>query len=84
MAADGGASIIRYTWRLEESAVTEEDDIILDRLKQLATEVLPEDWKMWRTGEIFGDAGDPQILHKIRFALPTFRMVRAFFQRPPI
>lgn len=68
---------------LEESAATEDQDKILDRLKLSAEEWLPEGWRSWKVvdlskEEIFGQVVDPQVLNKLRFALPTVAIAKAF------
>ncbi|XP_044580459.1 uncharacterized protein LOC123267486 [Cotesia glomerata] len=68
---------------VEEAAVTEEQDKVLDRLKLAAEEWLPTGWRNWKVvnlskEEIFGDELDPQVLNKLRFALPTVAIARAF------
>lgn len=70
---------------LEDAAQTEEEDRILDRLKLLAQESLPVGWKNWKTlnpsmEDLFGAEleVDPQILNKLRFALPTVGIAKAF------
>ncbi|XP_012269133.2 uncharacterized protein LOC105693654 [Athalia rosae] len=69
---------------LEESAETEDQDVILDRLKLLAYDNLPEGWTNWKTinyskEDLFGEGDvDPQILNKLRFALPTIGIAIAF------
>ncbi|XP_045469296.1 uncharacterized protein LOC123676975 [Harmonia axyridis] len=68
---------------LEESAETENDNLILERLKLLAQENLPEGWTEWKVAQltkeqVLGNPVDPLVLNKIRFALPTLGVVRAF------
>lgn len=80
----GPASFITMSDLLEESAETEEDDVLLDKIKAIAQQSLPDGWTNWKTlnpskEELFGEAMDPQILNKIRFALPTLEYVRTFY-----
>lgn len=65
-----------------------EEDKILDKLKELAKEALPEGWEGRRSlhlpaQTVLGIAEDetavePQVLNKLRFALPTVGIARAF------
>lgn len=64
-------------------AETPEEEQILQRLKTLAAAHLPEGWKKWSAvqfsrEELLGSELDPQILNKVRFALPTVGIARAF------
>ena len=64
-------------------AESAKDNEILDRIKSLAAGCLPPGWKDWKIiatskDEVLEDPIDPQVLNKIRFALPTTGMVRAF------
>lgn len=70
---------------LGEAAYSEELDAILDNLKTLATETLPEGWREHQVlnlskTELFGEefAIDIQVLNNIKFALPTVGIARAF------
>lgn len=59
------------------------DNAILSRLLQLVSTHLPEGWKNWKIHrltreELLGNEMDPQILNKIRFAIPTVGLARAF------
>lgn len=68
---------------LEETGDTEADSKILERIKLLAQELLPEGWPSWKVtrlsrDEVFGTPIDPQVLNKLRFALPTDELARAF------
>lgn len=70
---------------LSEAAEREEEDEVLDKLKALAIETLPVGWREDKVlnlskEALFGDEDkiDPQVLNKIRFALPTCGIVRAF------
>lgn len=78
-----GSAFVTMEELIEESAETEEQDKILDRLKLAAEEWLPEGWRNWKVvnlskEEVFGDSLDPQVLNKLRFALPTTAIARAF------
>ncbi len=69
---------------LDEEVTPREDEIILNRLILLAEKHLPVGWRNWKTinltwEELFGDDLDPQVLNKIRFALPTRGIAEAFF-----
>ncbi|KAL4720728.1 hypothetical protein ACJJTC_004445 [Scirpophaga incertulas] len=77
-------SLIVLEELLEEAAATEEEDVILDKLKELARNSLPEGWRLWKTENptkegLFGESIDPQLLNKIRIALPTLGVVQAFY-----
>nr|CAI5830202.1 unnamed protein product [Callosobruchus analis] len=59
------------------------DNMILERLKALAVQHLPQGWKEWTLAatdrdDVLEDPIDSQILNKIRFALPTVGIARAF------
>nr|CAH7718718.1 unnamed protein product [Callosobruchus chinensis] len=63
----------------------EDDNAVLHRIKRLATAHLPEVWRNWKVfplsrKDILGAELDPQILSKIRFALPTVGLLQAFYQ----
>ncbi|VEN47285.1 unnamed protein product, partial [Callosobruchus maculatus] len=54
----------------------QDDNAILQRIKNLAVAHLPEGWRSWKVfglsrKDILGAGLDPQILSKVRFALPT-------------
>nr|CAI5822432.1 unnamed protein product [Callosobruchus analis] len=56
-----------------------DDDEVLIRLKRLAAEFLPEGWKDWRVDIFLNEPEvDPQLINKIRFALPTVGIALAF------
>nr|CAI5832558.1 unnamed protein product [Callosobruchus analis] len=56
-----------------------DDDEVLIRLKRLAAEFLPEGWKDWRADISLNEPEvDPQLINKIRFALPTVGIALAF------
>ncbi|KAJ8735810.1 hypothetical protein PYW07_007430 [Mythimna separata] len=68
---------------LDESGETQQDEVILERVKVLAQESLPKGWTQWEVvnaskEEIFGDKPEPTVLNKLMFALPTVGLVRAF------
>lgn len=68
---------------LNESAGDEKENEVLERLKLLAQEHLPDGWTEWKVSQLskeqlLGDPMDPLILNKIRFALPTIGVVKAF------
>nr|CAI5842753.1 unnamed protein product [Callosobruchus analis] len=63
----------------------QDDNAILQRIKRLAVAHLPEGWRSWKVfglsrKDILGADLDPQILSKIRFALPTVGLIQAFYQ----
>lgn len=67
---------------LYEEAGAEDDDV-LDRLKALVSEYYPAGWRKWKVVNfsktaLFGKSIDPQTLNKIRFALPTLGVAKAF------
>lgn len=69
---------------LEWVAEDDKDDAILARIKNLAKTHLPQGWLEWKVvviskEDILGTDLDPQVLNKIRFALPTVGLARAFF-----
>lgn len=56
-----------------------DDDEVLIRLKRLAAEFLPDGWKDWRVDiSVRESEVDPQLINKVRFALPTVGMALAF------
>nr|XP_049697356.1 uncharacterized protein LOC126054753 [Helicoverpa armigera] len=68
---------------LDEHAEAEEENVILERVKVLAQEHLPDGWTNWEVTtatkeEVFGEKVDPNILNKLVVALPTVGLVRAF------
>ncbi|XP_050302618.1 uncharacterized protein LOC126740581 [Anthonomus grandis grandis] len=68
---------------MDRKADSPADDTILSRIKRLVTTHLPTSCLNWRVHvlskeEILGEEPDPQILNKIRFALPTVELARAF------
>nr|CAI5845617.1 unnamed protein product [Callosobruchus analis] len=56
------------------------DAVLLQHIIGLADAHLPEGWKQWKVFEFskesLGTEFDPQILHKIRFALPTVGLIQ--------
>lgn len=75
--------VVKLGELLDEHAETEEDDEILERVKVLAQEHLPDGWTQWEVttatkAEVFGEKIDPNILNKLLFALPTVGLARAF------
>lgn len=59
------------------------DEAILTRIKNEVTKHLPKGWEEWKVcpfgkDEILGEDHDPQILNRIRFAIPTIGMALAF------
>lgn len=69
---------------LEEEIELHEENAVLERVKLLAQRHLPDGWTSWRVvnlskEEVFGEEIDPQMLNKLRFALPTIELVQAFF-----
>ncbi|XP_044577014.1 uncharacterized protein LOC123260124 [Cotesia glomerata] len=70
---------------LEVAAETVEGDKVLDRIKLLTHESLPIGWQNWKTLDLskeslFGSEQEvnPQILNKLRYALPTVGLAQAF------
>ncbi|CAH1998273.1 unnamed protein product [Acanthoscelides obtectus] len=62
----------------------EEDEAIFSRIKVLIENHLPDgwrDWKVidWKKEDLFGKKIDHKVLNKIRFALPTLELVKAFY-----
>ncbi|CAH2000751.1 unnamed protein product [Acanthoscelides obtectus] len=62
----------------------EEDEAIFSRIKILIENHLPDgwrDWKVidWKKEDLFGKKIDHKVLNKIRFALPTLELVKAFY-----
>lgn len=60
-----------------------EENAILSRIKNLAANHLPKGWRSWKIivhskEELLGTEMDPRVLNKIRFALPTVGLARAF------
>lgn len=60
-----------------------DDDIILERIKKVAVAHLPDGWKDWKVSrlgiaDLLGPELDPQILNKLRFAIPTVGLAQAF------
>ncbi|CAG5027080.1 unnamed protein product [Parnassius apollo] len=60
-----------------------EDSIFLKRIIKLIDGYLPLRWKEWKIRDLdkedlLGNEFDPQILNKIRFALATVGLARAF------
>lgn len=59
------------------------DEAILTRIKEETIKHLPIGWEEWKVcpfgkNEILGEDHDPQILNRIRFAIPTVGMALAF------
>lgn len=68
---------------LNERAGTEEEEDILEKIKELAQEHLPVGWTTWEVTkvtkeDIFGARVEAKVLNKLVFALPTVGIVRAF------
>lgn len=68
---------------LEWEPEDEGDKKILERIKKLAYTYLPSGWREWKVipaskEAVLGEDLDPQVLNKIRFALPTVEVARAF------
>nr|CAH7759631.1 unnamed protein product [Callosobruchus chinensis] len=60
------------------------DKMVFERIKGLIEVTLPEGWKNWKVidwskEELLGKSIDHKVLNKIRFALPTLEMVKAFY-----
>ncbi|XP_045782643.1 uncharacterized protein LOC123879138 [Maniola jurtina] len=78
-----GGSVISLGELLQVQADSEKEDEVLERLKLLAQENLPEGWTDWTARhtskeDIVGSSVDPQLLNKLRFALPTVGLAKAF------
>lgn len=78
------SEFISFGELLEETHEEEEENQVLERIKLLAQELLPDGWTSWKVvrcskEKIFGSKVDPQTLNKIRFALPSDQLARAFF-----
>ncbi|XP_026726774.1 uncharacterized protein LOC113493150 [Trichoplusia ni] len=76
-------SLVTLGKLLDEHAATDQDEEILERVKVLAQEHLPDGWSSWEVTtatkeDLFGEKIDPNILNKLVFALPTVGLVRAF------
>lgn len=59
------------------------DRVVLDRLIEVVDQVYPVTWRDWKVvnytkEDLFGSKIDPQILNKLRFAIPTVSIVKAF------
>lgn len=57
--------------------------VIFQKITSLADSHLPDRWKQWKVfqfskEELLGKEGDPQVLNKIRFVLPTVGVTQAF------
>ncbi|CAH0551341.1 unnamed protein product [Brassicogethes aeneus] len=69
---------------VEVPANNASDDAILERVKKQAINHLPEGWKEWNVAmlkkeDILGSPADPQILNRLKFAIPTIGLAQAFF-----
>lgn len=68
---------------LAQQIPTDPRDVdIFARIVKLSNDFLPEGWKKWKAyrfskQEILGE-GDPRLLNKIRYALPTIGLIKAF------
>nr|CAH7721078.1 unnamed protein product [Callosobruchus chinensis] len=61
----------------------EEDAAVFSRVKALIEDTLPEGWREWTVidwtrDDLFGKRMDHKVLNKIRFALPSLELVKAF------
>lgn len=61
----------------------DDDQCILDRLVEVVKETFPSGWRDWRVRgcskeELVGKKVDGQLLNKIRFAIPTISILKAF------
>ncbi|KAL0818152.1 hypothetical protein ABMA28_008672 [Loxostege sticticalis] len=68
---------------LAERPESDEENELLERVKLLAQENLPEGWIHWKAmrsleEDIFGPSVEERTLNKLTFALPTVGLVRAF------
>ncbi|CAG4952813.1 unnamed protein product [Parnassius apollo] len=60
-----------------------DDNGVLERLKQLVKNNFPEGWREWKVARLskedtVGANPDPQLLNKLRYALPTIGIATAF------
>lgn len=61
----------------------EKDQSVLENLKKLAKDSLPKGWENWKVAcydkeVLFGESVDSSTLNKLRFALPTVGIAKAF------
>ncbi|CAG9792962.1 unnamed protein product [Diatraea saccharalis] len=68
---------------LGEQTESDKDEEVLERVKILAQEHLPEGWTNWEVStvtkeEVFGEKIEPSVMNKLVFALPTVGLTRAF------
>lgn len=56
----------------------EDEDVVLNQLKSLAADTLPDGWKTWSFSADELDINST-IFNKLRFALPTMGVVKAFY-----
>lgn len=81
--AQGGAFTTLGDLLLLCKGDSEPEEEILERVRLLAQENLPEGWTGWLVrrlskDDVFGENLDPQLLNKLRYALPTVGLARAF------
>ncbi|XP_060801333.1 uncharacterized protein LOC132901969 [Amyelois transitella] len=67
------------TWEADDP----DDNVILHRIIRLVKNQLPSGWLEWKIRiltkeDLLGGELDPQVLNKIRFAIPTVGLARAF------
>ncbi|KAI5636446.1 hypothetical protein NE865_10866 [Phthorimaea operculella] len=68
---------------LDECDEDPEHNAVLERIKELAQDIMPEGWTDWQVvnstkEDIFGNTIDPQVLNKLRFCLPMLSVAKAF------
>lgn len=78
-----GGTFVTIGELLQVPANSEADSEILERIKLLVQEHLPEGWQEWKVLQLprealTGGKLDPQVLNKLRFALPTVELIKAF------
>nr|CAH7763399.1 unnamed protein product [Callosobruchus chinensis] len=83
MNVDPSLGFVSLRSLLEQEGDDIHDNIIFSRIKELAASNLPEGWLSWKVHvltreDILGTQADPQILNKLRFALSTVGLARAF------
>nr|CAI5820737.1 unnamed protein product [Callosobruchus analis] len=81
--ASPGPSYLLLGQLAEPSLTEDEESRILNRIKLLAAQHLPEGWKNWKVAitdkkSLFDDGIEPQVINKLRFALPTIGLAKTF------
>nr|CAI5842038.1 unnamed protein product [Callosobruchus analis] len=83
-ASPGPSYLLLGQLGVAEPSLTEDGESrILNRIKLLAAQHLPEGWKNWKVAitdktSLFVDGIEPQVINKLRFALPTVGLAKAF------